>query len=133
MPAKKILTGNQRKFLESHELCSFAVSESDGMPHVTPVIYAMDGDCPVVATDYGTKKLKILKENKKVALLVEESRPNKVVMIQGECEIYERGKEYLRLLKILMKKFKVYRENPWGEGESPILRITPRKAVSWGT
>ena len=102
------------------------------MPHVTPVIYAMDGDCPVIATDYGTKKLKILRKNNKVALLVDEFDPNKALMIQGICEISERGKEYLRLLKILMDKFEVYRDHPWGEGESPILKITPQKVVSWG-
>ena len=53
-------------------------------------------------------------------------------MIQGECEILERGKEYLRLQKILFDKFEYYRKNPWKEGESPILRIRPTKSVSWG-
>jgi nitroimidazol reductase NimA-like FMN-containing flavoprotein (pyridoxamine 5'-phosphate oxidase superfamily) len=102
------------------------------MPHVTPVIYAMDGDYPAIATDYGTKKLKILRKNKKVSLVVDETFPNKAVMIQGKCEIYERGKVYLRLLKVLMDKFETYRVNPWSEGESPILRIDPQKVVSWG-
>jgi len=128
----KILAPRQRRFLNSHELCRLAVSGNDGMPHVTPVAYAMDGDYPVVVTDYGTMKLKILKENKKVSLVVDVARPNRALMIQGECEIYERGEEYLRLLNILMKKIKYYRENPWGEGESPILKIRPQKAVSWG-
>jgi len=102
------------------------------MPHITPVIYAMDGDYPVIATDYGTKKLKILRNNKKVSMIVDQSTPVKAIMIQGECEILERGREYLRLLKVLMDKFETYRENPWGEGESPILRIDPEKVVSWG-
>jgi uncharacterized protein len=109
-----------------------AVSGKDGMPHVTPVIYAMDRDYPVIVTDYGTKKLKILKENKKVSMVVDETDPNKGIMIQGKCEIFERGKEYLRLLKILMDKFEVYRKNPWGEGESPILKIIPERVASWG-
>jgi hypothetical protein len=31
-----------------------------------------------------------------------------------------------------MVRFEFYRKNPWGEGESPIFRVIPEKAVSWG-
>ncbi|HXQ93083.1 MAG TPA: pyridoxamine 5'-phosphate oxidase family protein [Nitrososphaerales archaeon] len=132
MIQKSKLNPSQKKFLDSHEVGRLAVATRDGMPHVTPVIYAMDGNCPVIASDYGTRKLKILKENKKVSLVVDTIDPNKGVMIQGICKIFERGKEYLRLLKVLTERLEYYRENPWGEGESPILRITPEKIVSWG-
>ena len=102
------------------------------MPHVIPVMYAMDGQKIIVAIDYHTKKLKNLRENPKVSLVVDEYDPNRAVFIQGMCTILEKGPEYLRLLKILFKRFDVYRKNPWGEGESPIISITPVKVVSWG-
>ena len=103
------------------------------MPHVVPVVHAMDLDgAPIIAIDYGTKKLKNLRENPKAALLVDDGEAQKCVMIQGECEVHERGTEYLRLLKILFERFDFYRNNPWGEGESPILKIRPDKVVSWG-
>ncbi len=103
------------------------------MPHVVPIVYAMDAEKSVViAVDYGTKKLKNLRKNPKAALLVDNARANKCVMIQGRCTIYERGAEYLKLLKILFDRFDFYRENPWGEGESPILKIKPDNVVSWG-
>ena len=108
------------------------MATKDGMPHVTPIIYAMDGIYPLIATDYGTKKLKILEHNKKASLVVDEVNPNKGITIQGSVEILERGKEYLRALKILFERFEYYRENPWGEGESPIIRITPEHVASWG-
>jgi len=54
------------------------------------------------------------------------------VAVEGTCEVHERGAEYLRLLDLLMAKFESYRKDPWGEGESPIFRITPTKAASWG-
>jgi nitroimidazol reductase NimA-like FMN-containing flavoprotein (pyridoxamine 5'-phosphate oxidase superfamily) len=129
---KTKLKPNQKKFLDSHEVGRLAVASKDGMPHVTPVIYVMDGDRPVIATDYGTMKMKILKENKKASIVVDTVDPNKGVMIQGNCEIFERGKEYLRLLKVLTERLEYYRENPWGEGESPIIRIIPESIVSWG-
>ena len=59
-------------------------------------------------------------------------RPTRAVTVEGTCEVHERGAEYLRLLKLLMTRFEFYRKNPWREGESPIFRIMPKKAVSWG-
>jgi PPOX class probable F420-dependent enzyme len=127
----RILTTKELKFLKDHELCRMATASKNAKPHVVPVIYAMDGENVVVAIDYKTKKLKNLRENPQVAVVVDEYRPNHAVLVEGECEILERGKEYLRLLQILFDKFAYYRNNPWGEGESPILRIRPTKAVMW--
>jgi uncharacterized protein len=125
------LSDKELKFLKSHELCRLATASKDAKPHVVPVIYALDGENVVVAVDYGTKKLSNLRENNKVALVVDDYRPNRAIMVEGESEILERGKEYLRLLQILFDKFEFYRKHPWGEGESPILKIKPTKAVMW--
>ena len=126
-----VLTPRQASFLRSHELCRLATASEEGKPHVVPVIYALDGEDVIVAVDYGTKKLGNLRQNRQVALVVDEFKPNKGLMIEGDCEILERGKEYLRLLQILFDRFEYYRKNPWGEGESPILRIRPVKAAMW--
>ena len=126
-----MLTANQLSFLRAHELCRLATASKDSRPHVVPVIYALDGENLVVAVDYETKKLRNLRENRKVALVVDDFHPNHAVMIEGDCEILERGKEYLRLLQVLFDRFETYRKNPWDEGESPILKIKPTKAVSW--
>ena len=126
-----VLTTKQLSFLKTHELCRLATASKDARPHVVPVIYAIDGEDVIVAVDYGTKKLKNLRENKKAALVVDDYRPNHAVMVEGDCEILERGKEYLRLLQLLFGRFEYYRKNPWGEGESPILKIKPTRASSW--
>jgi uncharacterized protein len=121
------------KFLQRHELARLATASKKGMPHVTPVIYAMNGEDIVIATDYGTKKLKNLKENRQVSLVVDDHNPNRGVVIQGKCLVLERGSEYIRLMRILYRKFEYYRKNPWKEGEAPILKIKPTKTVGWGT
>jgi uncharacterized protein len=126
-----VLTAKQVAFLKAHEVCRLATASKGAKPHVVPVIYALDGENVVVAVDYGTRKLRNLRENRSVALVVDEYHPNKAVMIEAECEILERGREYLRLLQLLFDRFEYYRKNPWGEGESPILKIKPVKAVSW--
>jgi len=126
-----VLNTRQLRFLREHEVCRLATASKDAKPHVVPVIYALDGENVIIAIDYGTKKLKNLRENRFVALVVDDYRPNHAVMVEGECEIFERGKEYLRLLQILFEKFEFYSKHPWGEGESPILKIKPAKAVVW--
>jgi PPOX class probable F420-dependent enzyme len=125
------LKPRQLSFLKTHELCRMATASKDGRPHVVPVVYAVDGEDIIIAVDYHTKKLKNLRENPKVALVVDEYRPNGGLMVEGDCEIFERGKEYLRLLQVLFDRFTFYRREPWGEGESPILKVRPTKAVMW--
>jgi len=126
-----VLSSKELSFLKSHEVCRLATASKDGKPHVVPVIYALDGQDIIIAVDYGTKKLGNLRQNKRVALVVDDYRPNHAVMVEGECSILERGKEYLRLLQVLFDRFEIYRKHPWGEGESPILRVSPTKAVMW--
>jgi len=125
-------TAKEEAFLKANEVCRLATASKDGRPQVTPVMYALDGVGFVVAVDYGTKKLKNVRENPNVALVVDRLRPTRAVSVQGTCKVHERGAEYRRLLDLLMVRFEFYRKNPWGEGESPIFRITPTKAVTWG-
>jgi nitroimidazol reductase NimA-like FMN-containing flavoprotein (pyridoxamine 5'-phosphate oxidase superfamily) len=126
-----VLSSKELSFLKSHELCRLATASKDSKPHVVPVIYALEGENIVIAIDYGTKKLGNLRQNNKVALVVDDYHPNHAVMVEGECEILEKGKEYLRLLQVLFGRFEIYRKHPWSEGESPILKIRPTKAVMW--
>ena len=129
-----MLTNREREFLASHELCRLATASKDAKPHVVPVFYALDGDNIVVAIDYKTRKLRNLKENRRVALVVDEygaHTGNEGLLVQGSCEIFESGAEYLRLLKILFDRFDFYRKNPWQEGESPIIWIHPEKCEMW--
>jgi pyridoxamine 5'-phosphate oxidase family protein len=125
-------TAKEEAFLKANEVCRLATVSKEGKPQVTPVIYALDGASFIIAVDYGTKKLKNVRENPSVALVVDRLRPTRAVTVEGTCAVHERGAEYRRLLGLLMAKFESYRKDPWGEGESPILRITPDKAVSWG-
>ena len=126
------LSGEELKFLQRHEVCRLATASKKAVPHVVPVVYALDRDKIVFVVDYETKKLKNLKENPVASLVVDDYEPSRAVFIQGDCQIFERGKEYLSLLRILFNRFEFYRKNPWGEGESPIIVVTPSKILSWG-
>jgi nitroimidazol reductase NimA-like FMN-containing flavoprotein (pyridoxamine 5'-phosphate oxidase superfamily) len=126
------LTNKELAFLRRHEVGRLATASKAALPHIVPVVFAMDGDRVVIAVDYRTKKLKNLMENPVAAIVVDDYDPNMGIMIQGKCEILERGKEYLRLLKVLFDRFEFYRKNPWGEGESPIIVVIPDRKASWG-
>ena len=126
-----VVNPKQLDFLKAHKVCRLATASKDARPHVVPVIYAMDGENVIIAVDYGTKKLGNLRQNNRVALVVDDFHPNHAVMVEGGCEILERGKEYLRLLQVLFDTFETYRKNPWKEGESPIMKVRPTKVVSW--
>ena len=78
-----ILSSKELSFLKNHEVCRFATASKDGKPHVVPVIYALDGEDIVIAVDYGTKKLGNLRQNSRVALVVDDYRPNHAVMVEG--------------------------------------------------
>ena len=131
MKKKSPLSKTEVAFLKSRDLGRLATASKDGEPHVVPVIYALDKDAPVIAIDYGTKKLKNLKENKQVAFLVDDYNPNGGILISGTAQLFERGREYKTLLKILFAKFEYYRNNPWKEGESPIVKVVPKKVARW--
>lgn len=127
-----VLSKKEIRFLKSHELRRLATVSRQSIPHVTPVVYAIDGQNVTIAIDYGTKKFANLKENQNVSLVVDTHRPNAGLVVEGKCQMFERGAEYVRLLKILFDRFEFYRKNPWGEDESPILKVVPSKSASWG-
>ena len=120
-------------FLEQNELCRFATASAKGEPHVVPVSYVWEAGKAIIVTDYGTRKLKNLRENPEAAVLVDTSDTNKLVLISGPVEIIEKGEEYRRLYKLFHSKLSWVRRDPWKEGEAPFIKVTPHFKTSWGT
>lgn len=124
-------TTKERRFLESHDVCRLATSSAKGWPLVTPVCYLMIGDFIYIATDYGTTKMRHLKENPKASLVVDEVNPNRAVVLQGLVDIIERGQEFDRAYGSFYDKFGWVRSDPWKAGEAPFLRFRAVKKMSW--
>jgi len=129
----EIFTEKEIAYIKKGSLCRIATASKDANPHVTPVLYVFDGNYFYIAIDYGEKKLKNLKENNKVALVIDDrtKKGARGIMVQGTAEILERGDEYKYALKLLFDRFEIYRKNPWGEGEAPIIKVIPKKKASW--
>jgi PPOX class probable F420-dependent enzyme len=122
----------ERKFLEENEVCRLATADGGGMPHVAPVCYIFHDGAFYIATDYGTRKYRNLRENPRAALVVDHYKPHRAVAVQGRVEILERGEEFRKIREMFYRKFKWARDDPWEEGEAPIVKLIPEKKSSWG-
>jgi len=123
---------SEMKFIRDNELCRLATVDAKGQPHVVPVAYLYSKGRFYIATDYGTKKLSNISQNKRVALVVDRYKPNKAVLILGEARILERGEEYRRVYRLFYRRFEWVRKAPWEEGEAPLIEVKPIRKTSWG-
>ena len=126
------LSQKEVDFLKSNELCRFATASRKGEPHVVPVSYIWDQEYAYIVTDYGTRKLKNLRENPQAAVLVDSAGTQKLLLISGPVEIIEKGEEYRRLYKLFYSKLSWVKRDPWKEGEAPFIKITPFFKAGWG-
>ncbi len=119
-------------FIAKNEVCRIATAGSGCQPHVVPVSYVYLNGKLYISTDYGTRKLKNITENPKVAAVIDTTRPQRGVLIQGEAKIIERGDRWKSLFAEFYKRFEWARRNPWNEGEAPFIEVTIKKLSSWG-
>jgi len=94
----------------------------------------MIDDSIVIATDYNTRTFSNIKSNFNISLVIDiyKSGNHKAVIIQGKCEIMEKGKEFKKFYSIFYKNFSWVRKEPWNEKEAPFLKIIPNNKISWG-
>ena len=128
---KVVFTPKERKFLQENDLGRLATCSPKGWPLVTPVNYILIGDAFYVATDYDTTKYKHLKANPKASLVVDTAAASRAVVIQGNVELIEGGREFEEAYEVFDKKFSWVRRDPWKAGEAPFLRISPIMKSSW--
>src|SRR5712692_3976343 len=126
------LSGAEIQFLEQNELCRFATASKKGEPHVVPVSYVWYEGSPYIVTDYGTRKLKNLRENPHAAILVDTTGTQKLLLISGPVLIIEKGEEYRKLYRIFHAKLDWVKRDPWKDGEAPFVKINPTFKAGWG-
>ena len=126
------LSPKEVKFLEQNEMCRFASASKSGEPHVVPVSYLWDDNFAYIVTDYGTRKLKNLRENPQAAILVDTAGTQKLLLISGPVELIEKGEEYRRLYKLFHSRLGWVKRDPWKEGEAPFVKLAPTFKSGWG-
>ena len=127
-----VFTKNEMGFLEQNELCRLATSSKTGELHIVPVSYVFHDGLVYVVTDYGTRKLRNLRENSNGAVLIDANATRKAVLVSGRVQLIEKGEEYRRIYKLFHSKLAWVRRAPWKEGEAPFVKIAPTFKTSWG-
>ncbi len=127
------LNDAELKFITNTECCRLATSLAD-KPHVVPVSYILIDGLLYIATDYDTKKFRNILHNPVASMVIDVYAPrhHKGIVIFGTVKIIEGGDLFKKIYSIFYKKFDWVRGDPWVEGESPFLEITPISKVSWG-
>jgi pyridoxamine 5'-phosphate oxidase family protein len=109
-------------YLGSQRLGRLATVGTDGMPHVVPVAFRYNPDADAIdigGHDFAKrKKFRDVQRTGVAALVVDDVLPPwepRAVEVRGEATTLETGG------KAIMDRF-----------DDPIIRITPRRIVSWG-
>jgi pyridoxamine 5'-phosphate oxidase family protein len=109
-------------YLGSQRLGRLATVGTDGMPHVVPVAFRYNPDADAIdigGHDFAKrKKFRDVQRTGVAALVIDDVLPPwepRAVEVRGEAITLETGG------KAIMERF-----------DDPIIRITPRRIVSWG-
>lgn len=127
----------EKDFISSQRVIRVATVDEDGTPHNVPVCHVIKGNQIYFATGRGSKKIKNLTKNSKVALVSDEYTETwsglKGVHVQGGARVISQRTEFRKLRNLLYRKYPQYeRESPIEEGESVFVEVTPQSVASWG-
>jgi PPOX class probable F420-dependent enzyme len=115
-----------------------AVSRGDGLPHVVPVWFVLDGDIMVFTTGEQTVKGRALRRDPRVSMCVDdETPPFSFVMIEGVATISRDHDELLEwATRIGARYMGADRAEEFGRRnavpEELLVRVTPTKIVAIG-
>jgi uncharacterized protein len=117
------LSVEELQFLNGNECCRLATSFRN-KPHVVPVCYVFTDGSFYISTEYDTKKLRNVKNNKFVSLVVDIYSPqnHKGIVICGSAQLDEKGMLFQKIFAIFFNKFDWVRNDPCREYESPFLK-----------
>lgn len=143
MSMKSLLTDEARAFLRSARAARLATADSQGAPHVVPVVFAVVDGKIYVPVDGKQKKdaerlkrIDNVRENGKVAFLVDHYEDDWAnlgfVIVFGSAAVIhaETDAAYDAAAEALREKYEQYQGDI--ELHRWMIEITPRRAASWG-
>lgn len=127
-----------RRRLESARVARLATVSADGLPHVVPVTFAVDGDHIYTAVDAKPKttrdlmRLRNLRANSKVAVLADHFAEDWSQLwwarADGEATVLDDAAQMAAPIGLLARRYQQYRENaPPG----PVIAIRVERWTGW--
>lgn len=140
MQPDRLLSDQQRHFLDARRVGHLATADARGAPHVVPVCYALAGDCAYITIDEKPKRVGPLKrvrnilDNPAVALVVDRYDEDWSrlgwVMLRGRAEILAAGAEHDRAQALLCGRYPQLRAMQITA--LPVIAIRIERASGWG-
>lgn len=127
-----------RRLLEEARVARLATAGADGMPHVVPITFALEGDTLYFAVDAkpkrttGLKRLRNIAANPAVSVLVDhyEDDWDRLwwVRVDGAARVVEDSAESKRAGQLLAARYEQYRSAP---PPGPVVAITIDRMTGW--
>ena len=137
-----MLSGVQRRFVESMRVARLATADANGVPHVVPVCYALLGGSLYVTIDEkpkrpdvrAMKRLRNIAENPHVAVVVdrydEDWSQLAWVMLRGRADVLDHGDEHDRAQAGLRERYPQYRA--MRIEPLPVIALRIARVTAWG-
>ena len=137
-----MLSGAQRRFVESMRVARLATADANGAPHVVPVCYALIGDNLYVTIDEkpkrpdvrAMKRLRNIEANPHVAVVVDRYDEDwsrlAWVMLRGRADVLDDGDEHDRAQAGLRERYPQYRA--MRIEPLPVIAVRTARATAWG-
>jgi uncharacterized protein len=118
------LSAEKLQFLDGNGCCRLDTSFRN-KPHVVPICYVFIDGSFYIFTEYDTKKLRNVKNNNFVSLVVDIYLPqnHKGIVICGSAQLVEKGMLFQKIYAIFFNNFDWVRNDPCREYESQFLKI----------
>lgn len=140
----RVLTAEERAFVQAQRVAHLSTSSAEGVPAVVPVCFVYHDDCFYSPLDEKPKSVDVMNlrrvrniaDNPKVALVVdrytEDWEELGYLTVRGAASLVVPGEaEHLAAVAALRQKYSQYRT--MSIHERPLIRIVPAKASRWGT
>ena len=137
-----MLSGAQRRFVESMRVARLATADANGAPHVVPVCYALLGGNLYVTIDEkpkrsdvrAMKRLRNIAENPRVAVVVDRYDEDwsrlAWVMLRGRADVLDHGDEHDHAQIGLRERYPQYRA--MRIEPLPVIAVRIARATAWG-
>ena len=137
-----LLSGTERRFLDSQPVGRLATADAAGRPHVVPVCFALDGDSVYVAIDakpkrgdpLRLKRLRNIAENPSASLVVDRYADDWSrlgwVLLRGDAEILTEGVEHIAAQDLVRARYPQMRDMDLTG--LPVIALRLARASSWG-
>ena len=137
-----MLSEQERRFLSTRRVARLATADSQAIPHVVPVCFAISettlyitiDEKPKRVTGPALKRVRNIERNPKVAIVVDRYDEDWTrlgwVIVRGRAEILHAGTEHDRAQELLRARYRQLAAMQIAE--LPVIAVRLERVTSWG-